>query len=277
MNEYIYSPANTDRFFEPLDKASILAGMDPAVRQQLTGLNIEASLDSTNSALQRLPLAQQHAAVMLAEYQSSGRGRRGRQWYSPHGKNLYLSLGWKFEKPMAELGCLPLVIALSTAQALDRAGLKGHRVKWPNDLLLDGRKLCGCLVEIKGDMNGPCHAVLGVGINVHMPESEVTNEIDQPWTDLRSQLPACSRNGLAALLLEELIRQLLLFAEQGFSPFRALWVKMDGLTGRRVNIFSGIGSLQGTARGIDDQGALLLDTGKEVLSLHVGEVSVKID
>ena len=277
MNEYIYSPANTDQVFEPLDGASILAGMDPAIRKQLTGLNIEASLDSTNSALQCLPLAQQHAAAILAEFQSAGRGRRGRQWHSPHGRNLYLSLGWKFEKPLAELGCLPLVLALSAAQALVRAGLKGHRVKWPNDLLLDGRKLCGCLVEVKGDAKGPCHAVLGVGINVFMPESEVANEIDQPWTDLQSQLPACSRNNLATLLLEELIKQLLLFAEQGFTPFRDLWAQMDGLNGRLVNVYAGNSSLQGTARGIDNQGALLLDTGEEVLSLHVGEVSVKID
>jgi BirA family biotin operon repressor/biotin-[acetyl-CoA-carboxylase] ligase len=251
--------------------------MDPSIRKQLTGLNIEASLDSTNSALQRLPLAQQHAAAILAEFQSAGRGRRGRQWHSPHGRNLYLSLGWKFEKPLAELGCLPLVLALSAAQALVRAGLKGHRVKWPNDLLLDGRKLCGCLVEVKGDAKGPCHAVLGVGINVFMPESEAANEIDQPWTDLQSQLPACSRNNLATLLLEELIKQLLLFAEQGFTPFRDRWAQMDGLNGRLVNVHAGNSSLQGTARGIDNQGALLLDTGKEVLSLHVGEVSVKID
>ena len=247
------------------------------MRKQLAGLNIKASLDSTNSALQRLPLGQQHAAAIVAEHQSAGRGRRGRQWHSPHGRNLYLSLGWRFDKPLAELGCLPLVLALSAAGALARAGLKGHRVKWPNDLLLDGRKLCGCLVEVKGDAKGPCHAVLGVGINVHMPASEETNEIDQPWTDLHSQLPACSRNDLAALLLEELIRQLILFAEQGFTPFRESWQRMDGLAGQVVNVYSGSGSLQGTARGIDDQGAFLLDTGKEVLSLHIGEVSVKID
>jgi len=277
LNEYIYSPANTDRVFEPLDAASILAGMDPAIRKQLSDLNIKDSLDSTNSALQRLPLAQQHATAILAEFQSAGRGRRGRQWHSPHGRNLYLSLGWKFENPLAELGCLPLVLALSAAQALARAGLKRHRVKWPNDLLLDGHKLCGCLVEVKGDAKGPCHAVLGVGINVFMPESEAANEIDQPWTDLHSQLPGCSRNDLAALLLEELIKQLVLFEKQGFSPFRDTWVQMDGLAGRLVNVRSGSSSLQGTARGIDDQGALLLDTGKEVLSLHIGEVSVKID
>ncbi len=260
---------------ELLDKASILAGLDPLIRKKLTSMIIEASVDSTSSTLQRLPITQQHAAVLLAEHQSLGRGRRGRQWHSPYGRNLYLSLGWKFEKSLSELGCLPLVVALATARALQRAGLSGHCVKWPNDLLLEGRKLCGCLVEVQGDSQGPCHAVLGVGINVHMPASEVATGIDQPWTDLHSKLPTCSRNDLASLLLEELIKQLLLFAQQGFAPFRDHWQQMDGLKGQIVEVFTGSSSVQGTASGIDDRGALMLDTGKEVLRLHSGEVSLR--
>ena len=259
---------------ELLDQASILALMDPEIHKKLTGLNIEATLDSTNSALQRLPVKEQHAAVILAEHQATGRGRRGRQWHSPYGRNLYLSLGWRFEKSLSELGCLPLVVALAAAQSLGRAGLIGHRVKWPNDLTLDGRKLCGCLVEVQGDAQGPCHAVLGVGINVHMPESGAATGIDQPWTDLHSQLPGCSRNRLAALLMEELIKQLILFSEQGFAPFRDHWKQMDGLNGRTIKVYSGSGFVQGTATGIDDRGALLLDTGKEVLKLYSGEVSL---
>ncbi len=259
---------------ELLDKAAILAGLNPVIRKKLTSLNIESSLDSTNSALKRLPVTKQHATAILAEFQSGGRGRRGRQWHSPYGRNLYLSLGWVFDKSLSELGCLPLVVALSAAQALARAGLKGHRVKWPNDLLLDGRKLCGCLAEVQGDTQGPCNAVLGVGINVHMPESGAATEIDQPWTDLHSQLPACSRNDLAALLLEELVGQLALFAEQGFAPFKDHWQQMDGLQGQLIEVWSGRNLIRGTARGIDDRGALRLDTGKEVLNLHSGEVSL---
>ena len=260
---------------ELLEQALILDGLNPQIRKQLTGLTIEGSLDSTNSALQRLPADQQHATVILAEHQSTGRGRRGRQWHSPYGRNLYLSLGWKFEKALPELGCLSLVVALSTVQALNRAGLKGHRVKWPNDLLLDGRKLCGCLVEVQGDAQGPCYAVLGVGINVHMPAAGVTTEIDQPWTDLHSQLPGCSRNDLATLLLEELITQLGLFAEQGFEPFRDLWEQVDALKGQEVEGYAGRKSVRGTAIGIDERGALMLDTGTQVLSLYSGEVSLR--
>jgi BirA family biotin operon repressor/biotin-[acetyl-CoA-carboxylase] ligase len=260
---------------ELLDEASILAGLDPAIRKELASLDIEASLDSTNSALQRLPVCEQHATAILAEYQSSGRGRRGRQWHSPYGRNLYLSLGWRIENSLSELGCLSLVVALSAAQALTRAGLEGHQVKWPNDLTLDGRKLCGCLVEVQGDAQGPCHAVLGVGINVHMPATEAAKGIDQPWTDLHAHLPACSRNGLAGLLLEELIRQLMLFASQGFAPFMDHWQQMDALNGQEVKVYSGNSVLRGTASGIDDRGALLLDTGDEVLKLYSGEVSLR--
>jgi len=279
LTHRVFFPANTDDFpilisRELLDRALILERMGQQARNRLTKLVIEASLDSTNSALQRLPAAQQHGIAMLAEYQSAGRGRRGRRWHSPAGGNLYLSLGWRFGQPLAELGCLPLVVALSAAQALTRSGLEGHQVKWPNDLLLDRKKLAGCLVEVQGDARGPCDAVMGVGINLHMPQAETAAEIDQPWTDLSTHLPKCSRNSLAALLLEELIVQLSLFAEQGFAPFSCLWEKMDGLKGQSVEIAAGKRNLHGTVAGIDQKGALLLDTGAEILSLHSGEVSI---
>lgn len=176
---------------------------------------------------------------------------------------------------LSELGCLPLVVALATAKALHRAGLKGHQVKWPNDLLLDGDKLCGCLVEVQGDSQGPCHAVLGVGINVHMPVSAQSAGIDQPWTDMHSQLPGCSRNLLTAMLIEELVRGLDLFALQGFTPFTGFWQQMDGLHGQTIEVNAGTSILRGEASGIDESGALLLNTGNEILKLHSGEVSLR--
>ena len=260
---------------ELLDSALIFAGLDPAVRKKLHSLNIESSLDSTNSALRRLAVEDQHAAVILAEHQSGGRGRRGRQWHSPYARNLYLSIGWKLENSLSELGCLSLVLALATTQALSRAGLKGHKVKWPNDLMLDGHKLCGCLVEVQGDSQGPCHAVLGVGINVHMPASESTAGIDQPWTDIHSQLPSCSRNSLAILLLEELVTGLDLFAAKGFAPFKDAWKQLDGLQGQTITVDAGKNVVQGIAAGINESGALLLDTGNETLTLYSGEVSLR--
>jgi len=265
------NPASPER----LDKLVILNGIDPVLSGKLASLSIESSVDSTNSAIQRLPVADQHTAVILAEQQTTGRGRRGRRWHSPFGRNLYLSLGWTFEGSLAELGCLPLVVALSTARALSRAGLNGHKIKWPNDILLDGRKLCGCLVEMQLDSKGCSRAVMGIGINVDMPESEAGIEIDQPWTDLHSRLPDCSRNTIAAPLLEELIKNLDIFTSKGFAPFVPLWKQLDGLYGQRIEVFASERSHKGIAAGIDASGALLLDTGSELLSLHSGEVSLR--
>lgn len=259
---------------ELLDQTLILAHMDQQARSELTGLEVKAKVDSTNSAVQRMPVADQHGMAVLAEQQSAGRGRRGRYWHSPYAKNLYLSLGWRFEQNPAELGCLPLVLAVAAAQAVQRAGLKGHMIKWPNDLLLSGRKFCGCLVEVQGDTCGPCHAVLGVGINVHMPVSNETAGIDQPWTDLQTHLPDCSRNQLAGLLLEEMISSFSIFTEQGFAPFKDRWSELDVLEGKQVKVKAGERLLSGQVTGIDSDGALLLDTGVEILRLHSGEVSI---
>lgn len=260
---------------ELLNRSLILSRMPPPVRERLNVLQVESSLDSTNSALQRFPAEQQHCTAILAEQQEAGRGRRGKHWHSPFGRNLYLSLGWRFERPPAELGCLSLLTALSAARALSRAGLNGHGIKWPNDILLDGRKLCGCLVEVQGDVREHCHAVLGVGINVHMPASVSKVEIDQPWTDMESHSAACSRNTLAALLLEEMINHLSLFADQGFEPFRNDWRKNDLLTGRTVEALTGNVTVRGMVSGIDENGALLLDTGNDMLVLHSAEVSLR--
>jgi BirA family biotin operon repressor/biotin-[acetyl-CoA-carboxylase] ligase len=259
---------------ELLEKNLIIASLDPAICNQLRKLDVEAKVDSTNSVLQRQPVAEQHAAVILAEQQTTGRGRRGRAWHSPFGSNLYLSLGWMFEKPLTELGCLPLVVAIATARALKRVGLSGHQIKWPNDILLDGRKLCGCLVEMQTDGQGHCHAVLGVGINVRMQAAEADREIEQAWTDLHSQLPTCSRNKLAALLIEELLICMHSFSERGFSPFIASWKELDSLYGQRIEVFGSNNSRHGIACGIDEQGALLLDTGNEIQRFHSGEVSL---
>jgi BirA family biotin operon repressor/biotin-[acetyl-CoA-carboxylase] ligase len=261
---------------ELLDPFLILSRMDHQIREALNDLKIEDSLDSTNAALQRLPPETQHCTAILAEQQNAGRGRRGKNWHSPYAKNLYLSLGWRFDQELTELGCLPLVVALAAAEALSQAGLAGHIIKWPNDLLLDGKKLCGCLTEVQGDLKGPCHAVLGVGINVNMPSTDIIPEIDQAWTDLASHLPDCSRNSLAALLLEQLIIQLTLFSEQGFDPFRLTWQERDGLFGQPVDVVSGNRSFQGVAAGIDKQGALLLHTGHQVISLHSADVSLRL-
>ena len=221
-----------------------------------------------------MPVDQQAGRAVMAECQTAGRGRRGQAWVSPYGRNIYLSLGWAFESGAGELACLPLLVALSACDALTTAGLQGHGIKWPNDLLHDSRKLGGCLVEVQGDVSGPCHAVLGVGLNVRMAQdSPGTGDIDQPWTDIASQAPAVSRNTLAANLLDHLVVNLKEFASDGFEPFMARWQSVDVLQGHEVELRHAGRKVTGISRGISGRGALLIQDGQGVGEYTAGEIS----
>ena len=260
---------------ELLDREIILSFPGTDLRRELEDLEVLAVIDSTNSALQRRPAAQRHACAVIAERQTGGRGRRGRHWHSPFGKNIYLSLGWKFEPGPGELGCLPLVVAISASRALQRLGLYGQTIKWPNDLVMDSRKLGGCLVEVQGDLNGPCYAVVGVGINVMMAEVGDHGCIEQPWTDVSSHLAGASRNELAALLLDELVRSMILYRTSGFGPFREAWDELDELAGKNVTLFGSGDGISGIARGLGERGGLLLEIDGEVREFHAGEVTAR--
>jgi len=262
--------------FELLNAGRIEANVPDSQRLLLNEVLVRNSVDSTNAEIAARPPARQHAVALLAERQTMGRGRHGRRWFSPLARNIYLSLGWRFEVGIAELSALPLLVALAASHALEEVGLSGHVIKWPNDLLLNGRKLGGCLVEVQGDAAGPCLAVLGVGINVRMPlETDGADAIDQPWVDVASQLPDVSRNRLAAALLAALVERLLRFERRGFEPFAVEWAARDWLAGRRVDVSHPAGRVQGAARGVSLRGGLIVETTSGVRELHAGEVTLR--
>ena len=272
-------PVTDDR----LDAGRIRSGLSPAAREILRQLTVVAGTDSTNLALTRLPAGQRHAHALLAETQSAGRGRRQRSWHSPAGGNIYLSLGWRFENPSLAQSTLPLVTALCLCRALDRAGLRGHGIKWPNDILVNGAKLAGILVESQSVGFGPALAVIGIGLNVRMPAAgEPAAIIDRPWTDLASQWPSehrfPDRNELTALLLEELLPGLQCFESSGFEAFLDEWRQRDLLAGKRVRL-EGNGSFHhGCAIGVEDDGGLSVDIdgyGPQVL--YAADVSIRDD
>jgi BirA family transcriptional regulator, biotin operon repressor / biotin---[acetyl-CoA-carboxylase] ligase len=265
----------------------IRQGLGPSARATLNELTVLDETDSTNAFLARLPVARRHAHAVLAESQTRGRGRRQRSWYSPPGGNIYLSLGWRFDPAPSGLATLPLVAGVCVCRALDRAGLRNHGIKWPNDILAGGLKLAGVLVETQAAAGRAVSAVIGIGLNVRMPgtrEGGPAAAIDRPWTDLASQLPEArrglSRNALAALLLEELLPGLQSYAEGGFEPFREAWNRLDLLSGRRVGLegngpFPGDAAQKGTALGIDASGGLAVDIdGVGVQVLHAADVSI---
>lgn len=242
---------------------------------RLTKIELLVSVASTNSYLQNGPLDARTGTAVLAERQTAGRGRRGKSWFSPFACNVYASLCWRFDSGVGELACLPLVVALSAAGALERIGLSGHQIKWPNDILMRDRKLAGCLVEVHGDASGPCFAVIGVGINVRMPrEIPGLGQIDQAWTDVACSLPGVSRNQCAGALLDELAVNLVRYEAQGFAPFVPLWQSRDGLAGRQVEIVHQQQRIQGKVTGISDRGGLLIKTSGTVAEYMAGEVSV---
>ncbi len=260
---------------ELLDADRIRAQLQAATVDALSSLEVAWSLDSTNSELLRRKAPDHGVDALLAEQQTGGRGRRGRQWASPIASNLYLSLSRQFSGGLARLGGLSLVVGVAVAEALRQAGYEAVGVKWPNDLLAQGRKLGGILVEGGGEHGGPVRAVIGIGVNVRMP-APVATTIDQAWTDLAGLGEgAPSRNTLATQLLDTLLPALDQFDRDGLPPFLARYAALDVLAGRAVTVHGPQGDEQGVADGIGDDGALRVRVGQAVRQVHAGEVSVR--
>jgi len=245
----------------------------------LAGLRVVAETGSTNADLLARPPGQAHRQALIADRQTGGRGRRGRGWFSPPGRNLYLSLGWRFAEGPGALAFLPLVLAVAVARAVEGLGLSGHGIKWPNDLVLGGEKLGGCLVELAG-RGADCRAVLGVGLNVNLRGAAGVEAIDQPWTDLASHCPGLSREAVAAAVLRSLLEALDAFeaaglGAAGFAPFQADWARFDVLDGQAVVLEREGAREAGTARGLGPRGGLLVAQGGETREWLAGDVSVR--
>jgi len=260
---------------ELLEAGRIRAQLRAATANALSSLEVAWSLDSTNSELLRRKASEHGVDALLAEQQTGGRGRRGRQWASPIASNLYLSLSRQFSGGLARLGGLSLVVGVAIAEALREAGYTDVGVKWPNDLLARGRKLGGILVEGGGEHGGPVRAVIGIGVNVCMPAA-IAATIDQAWIDLASLgegMP--SRNALAAQLLDALLPALEQFDREGLAPFLARYATLDVLAGRAITVHGPQGDEHGVAEGIGEDGALRVRVGQAMRLGHAGEVSVR--
>lgn len=231
-------------------------------------------VDSTNQYLLDRITELQSGDACIAEYQQAGRGRRGRQWISPFGANLYLSMFWRLDQgPAAAMG-LSLVIGIVMAEVLKDLGAQDVRVKWPNDLYLNDRKLAGILVELTGKTGDAAQLVIGAGINLAMRETNA-NTINQGWINLQEAGINIDRNELAATLLNELRQSLPQFEIDGLAPFIARWRALDNFIDRPVKLLIGEQQIFGIARGIDQQGALLLDQDGVIKPFIGGEISLR--
>ncbi len=257
-----------------LERSAILDGMGAAAN----GCRLEALLEtaSTNQCLtDRFGQADLHRQIVLAEHQHGGKGRRGRVWVSPFAGGLYLSLGWHFDMAPTSLNALSLACGVAVAQALTGLGLDGIQLKWPNDLMLDGKKTGGILLEARSETASTCDVVIGIGLNVRLP-CALKAALDQPVTDLAAHYGTRpGRSRLASSILVEQLATLARVAGGGMADYVAAWRARDYLCDRQVELHLPEQTLSGRVQGVDDNGLLLLKTGAGLSKFSSGELRVR--
>ncbi|WP_434927788.1 bifunctional biotin--[acetyl-CoA-carboxylase] ligase/biotin operon repressor BirA [Shewanella sp. HL-SH8] len=231
-------------------------------------------INSTNSFLLSHHEDLKSGDICVAEYQSAGRGRRGRQWQSPYGNHLYASLFWRFDSDVTKAMGLSLVIACSIVKALTDMGVTGLGLKWPNDIYLEGKKLAGILIEVAQTNAQQTELVIGFGINMSM--SAVQGElIDQPWSDLTSQNQLPDKTLLLAKLHQHLKSDIQLFDKQGLVPFIDFWQQYDLFTDKPIKLLMAPNEVEGVYKGIDQQGGIIIDTNEGLKTFIGGEISLR--
>lgn len=233
-------------------------------------------IDSTNDYLmRRIPNHVQNGQVCIAEYQSSGRGRRGRQWISPFGSHIYMSMYWLLPQGMTAAMGLNTVVALAIGDAIRSLYNINVQLKWPNDIYLNGLKLAGILIDLEGTPSEPCHAVIGIGLNLNMPDKS-GEQVDQPWTDLQQHTTkSINRNELVATMIQCLINRLEQHKNSGLEQVINEWNRYDLFYDQPVKLITGNSETHGICKGINEQGALLLAIDNQIKVIYGGEVSLR--
>lgn len=226
-------------------------------------LHVFTSIDSTNRYLKELP-SSSFVDICCAELQTQGRGRFGRHWHSPFGENIYCSSRWSLSCDLSKLSGLSLVTSLAIRATLDEF-YKGTeiKIKWPNDILWQDKKLCGSLIEIIAESNGTAQVIIGIGLNVNS-DTKDHHLPDKPWCSLYElSNKRYNRNELIACLITQLHRYIIQFINNDLGIFMSEWRKHDYLQGKQITVTQGQGELSGIARGINNSGQLILRDNKE--------------
>ena len=264
----------------PLDAAGVKTLLPPAVSARLRQGDCEGALESTNATLlARAAPSPGQFDFLTAEFQSAGRGRRGRQWLAPPGGAICLSWSWSFDALPSQIGALSLAVGVAALRALRQFAIPGVKLKWPNDLVTDEGKLGGILIEMRAESAGPTHVVTGLGLNVALPPTLRRRIAEQglaaaDLTQLTTEPPA--RNALVAALLGEGVAAMERFGREGLAPFMAEYAAADALRDRPVTLQGTAASLtEGIARGCDAQGALQVEHEGAIHRIIAGEVTVR--
>ncbi|MES2018577.1 MAG: biotin--[acetyl-CoA-carboxylase] ligase [Pseudomonadota bacterium] len=236
-------------------------------------VEVVAQTGSTNADLLARAATLSGNLLLVAERQSAGRGRAGRSWLSCEAGSLTFSLAWKFNAPLHALAGLPLAVGVALADALAALGVT-VQLKWPNDVLKDGAKLAGVLIETQAGGDKACWAVIGVGLNLALPD-ELEQRIGTPAASA-PWLARMERDALMAALLVQLAASLRQFEQSGFGAFSARWNRLHAWQGCPVSVIDrGVTLHEGVAAGVDDSGALLLDGASGRITINAGDVSLR--
>jgi BirA family biotin operon repressor/biotin-[acetyl-CoA-carboxylase] ligase len=259
---------------EPLDSDRITASLPKAVRAWLKSLEIFAEIDSTSLHLARAAQSGSiDGHVVVADFQTAGRGRRGRTWTANAGANVAVSIGHVLDVPVARVGALSLVVGLAVADALDCAGVRGVGLKWPNDVLLRGGKLGGILVELMAS-TAPVSVIIGIGLNVAL-DAATRAHIATAVAAITDDGTRVDRNALIGSVIARVHEFTQAFENTGFGPFRTLWESMNVHAGCDVDVLTGTSRIGGRVLGVTDAGELRLETADGEMTFSAGEVSLR--
>jgi BirA family transcriptional regulator, biotin operon repressor / biotin---[acetyl-CoA-carboxylase] ligase len=256
-------PSRGYRLVETPDRLTALEVL-PLMETHELGRTLHSfeTVDSTNAVAFRLAVeGAEHGELVVAEHQTQGRGRRGRSWSSPHHLNLYCSFVLRPELPPQRAPELTLLAAVAVAESLRAVGVPAD-IKWPNDLLVGGRKVAGILTELSADPDRVHFVVLGIGVNLNADTADFPPELAQLATSaLRVTGQAVPRAAFAAALSLRLEHWLELHALEGFGPVRERWRALSATLGQEVLVTSERLEIRGVALDIDEDGALRIRTG----------------
>ncbi|MBT8132335.1 MAG: biotin--[acetyl-CoA-carboxylase] ligase [Gammaproteobacteria bacterium] len=267
------------RLSEPIELLQVNRILPQLRNGDSVSLQIVDTIPSTNTALMDSPTpGLARAQVLAAEYQQAGRGRQGRSWQSPFAGGLCLSIAWRFDPAPQHPGTLSLAVGVGVLRALQKLGINDTGLKWPNDLIVDNAKIGGILAELRNTSSG-MDVVAGIGLNLRLDDQiieriETDRGLRPGVISPTAELVAAGRNGLAAVLIDELTDMFRLFQQKGFATLRQEWNHADVLHGQTIEV-SGPVPLSGVADGVDETGALLLRSDDAIHQIYSGEVRVR--
>ncbi|MBI4357582.1 MAG: biotin--[acetyl-CoA-carboxylase] ligase [Gammaproteobacteria bacterium] len=257
---------------EVLNAEVIRSYLTPLAQSFFHAIETRFMVDSTQDTL--VVEVPPHNAVLFAEYQTKGRGRAGRTWVNPLGGQLAFSLLWKTKRGSEDLSGLSLVVGIAVAKTLRHQGVSNLKLKWPNDLILRGKKLGGILIDVL-ETESSQSVVIGVGMNLRLART-VKQDIHQPVTDLACHpLLLHNRNALAASILNTLTESLRLFESGGCEPFLQEWQSLDFLFGKAIEWKMGDTTQRGVAEGVNARGELCVRQEEAIQAIVCGDISVK--